>query len=176
MDDNKGQLLDLATSALTVIAIAGFIATLVSAANFAISARIIHVPNVVRIVTAWRSRIFARSGLGQGPPPHFDHDRARDGRETAGQTSSLTGSPTCHGFGSSLPDRNVLATSSKLQAWSFCWHPSGGPPGRQCRAEALDFYNRVTPWSELSRRAHSCSEMVDHETRWKVYLPIRGRK
>jgi hypothetical protein len=56
MDDNKDQSPDRATIALSIVAIAGFVAMLVYGANVGISARIVQLPNVVRISTAWNAR------------------------------------------------------------------------------------------------------------------------
>jgi hypothetical protein len=84
MDDNEDQLPDRVAIALSIVAIAGFVAMLVYGANVAISARIVHLPNVVRISTAWHGRYWqgqagARSGL------HIDRDRPQMDRQAAGQ-------------------------------------------------------------------------------------------
>jgi hypothetical protein len=71
MDDNRGQVLGLATVAPSIIAIAGFVAILFYGANIAISARIAHLPNVVRVLMR------PKSSWGERPSPQFDHDRAR---------------------------------------------------------------------------------------------------
>lgn len=75
MDDNKDELLDLATVALSIIAIAGFVAMLVYGAN--VSARIVHLPNDVRTITAWCSR--SRQGqAGARGPLHSSTTIVRD--------------------------------------------------------------------------------------------------
>jgi hypothetical protein len=88
MDDNKDQPLNQAIVALSMVAIAGFVAMLVYGANIAISARIVHLPNVVRIITAWCGRSW-EDQAGAGDLLHNSTTIVRDrsgGRQ--GQSSA----------------------------------------------------------------------------------------